>query len=297
MSDRILPARILSLWKPRHPTAQAPRLGARVPTIAAALLLGLAGCATTAPPTTAPPPPDMQMTLEPRATDLMKATSARLAAARTIAFTATVDYEYPSRLGPPIVYRVRYNVTMQRPNRLRVVIPGDGPASEFIFDGKTVMAYSPEHNLTAMAEGPTTIEGALREAFTRAAIYYPFADLLADDPYASLAGKATLGFSIGQSRTVGGTTTNMVAASNDDVFLQLWLGAADRLPRRIRAIYSADPQRLRHDMELSNWVIDGAVAPGTFAGTRARAAKRMPFGTPGQLAPAPSPGQSPAPKP
>jgi hypothetical protein len=53
--------------------------------------------------------------LEARAVDLLKATSARLAAAKAMSFTATVSYEHPSRLGPPLVFTSRYDVVMQRP--------------------------------------------------------------------------------------------------------------------------------------------------------------------------------------
>jgi len=37
--------------------------------------------------------------LEPKAIDLLKAASSRLAAARTMTFTAVISYESPSRLG------------------------------------------------------------------------------------------------------------------------------------------------------------------------------------------------------
>src|SRR6266516_3467606 len=57
-----------------------------------------------------------KMVLEPRAMDLLKAASARLAAAKSLAFTAVASYEYPSQLGPPILYTVRYDVSMQRPD-------------------------------------------------------------------------------------------------------------------------------------------------------------------------------------
>ena len=125
--------------------------------------------------------------LEARAVDLLKATSARLAAAKAMSFTATVSYEYPSRLGPAIVYTSRYDVTMQRPDRLRVVNPGDGPASEFYLDGKTMVAFAPAENLAAVAEAPPTIEAALKQAFDKAAIFFPFTDLLLPDPYAAMA--------------------------------------------------------------------------------------------------------------
>jgi hypothetical protein len=51
-----------------------------------------------------PSAPAIQAGLEPKAIDILKGASARLAAAKSMAFTAVVSYESPSRLGPPLVY-------------------------------------------------------------------------------------------------------------------------------------------------------------------------------------------------
>jgi len=223
---------------------------------------------------------DFKMVVEPRAMDLLKAMSTKLAAAKTMSFTATVGYEYPSKLGPPIVYTTRYDVTLQRPDRLRILVPGDGPASEFYYDGKAMIAYAPAENLAAVADAPPTIDAALTAAYRNAGIFYPFTDLLLADPYAPLAAGAKLAFYVGPSGVVGGTKTDMLVWADDDVFLQVWLGADDKLPRRIRAQYRADPLRLRHEMELSNWQLDPVVAPDTFASAKAQAAGRMKFAVP-----------------
>jgi hypothetical protein len=246
--------------------------------------------APAAKPAKKPPRPEFKLVLEPRAMELLKATSARLAAAKSMSFTAVVNYEYPSRLGPPIVYTMRYDVTMQRPDRLRVVVPGDGPASEFYYDGKAMMAFAPAENLVAVAEAPATIDATLKAAYDAAAIYYPFTDLVVADPFAALTDGAILAFYIGPSSVVGGTKTDMVAWANDDVFLQIWIGADDKLPRRIRAIYRADPLDLRHEMELSNWQLDGPIAQDAFASPKAQAAKRIAFSSP---VTAPPPGVNP----
>jgi hypothetical protein len=221
-----------------------------------------------------------KMVLEPRAMDLLKATSARLSAAKSMAFTAVVSYEHPSQLGPPILYTVRYDVTMQRPDKLRVIIPGDGPASEFYYDGKSMMAYAPVENLVAVADAPPTIDGALKAAFETADIYYPFTDLLVADPYAAMADGAILAFYIGPSGMVGGTKTEMLAWANPEVFLQIWIGTDDRLPRRVRAIYSADPLGLRHEMDLSNWQIDQDIPAETFTSQKAKTASPIKFDSP-----------------
>ena len=158
--------------------------------------------ASPGPAAPAPAPP----ALEPKAIAILKASSARLAAARTMSFTAVVSYESPSRLGPPLVYTTRSEVTVQRPNKLRVITPGDGPASEFYYDGKTMMAFSPAENLVAVADAPPTIDAALKAAFESAAIYFPFVDLIVADPYKDIADGLAVAFYIGQSHEVGGTT-------------------------------------------------------------------------------------------
>jgi hypothetical protein len=175
---------------------------------------------------------------------------------------------------------MRYDVTMQRPDKLRILTPGDGPASEFYYDGKTMVAYAPAENLAAVAAAPPTVDAALQAAFRDAAIYFPFTDLLAADPYAALTDSAILAFYIGPSSVIGGTKTDMVAWANNDVFMQIWIGADDKLPRRIRAMFSADPLGLRHELELSNWQLDPAVSPDTFASAKAQSAGRMAFASP-----------------
>lgn len=225
--------------------------------------------------------PQPKLVVEPKAMDLLKAVSARLAAAKTMSFTANVGYEFPSKFGPPLVYTMRYEVTMQRPDKLRILMPGDGPASEFYYDGKSMMAYAPAEDLVAVADAPPTIDAALKSAYDLAALFFPFTDLLVTDPYAALTEGTILAFYIGPSGVVGGVKTDMVAWANKDVFLQIWIGADDKLPRRIRAVYKADPLRLQHEMDLTNWQIDGVIAADAFASPKAQAAKRIAFRHPG----------------
>jgi hypothetical protein len=98
-----------------------------------------------------------------------------------------------------------------------------------------------------------------------------------------------LAFYIGQSKVVGGTTTDMVAYASDGVFVQMWIGAQDKLPRRARAIFKNDPLRLRHEVDFSNWQIGNGVSAGAFTSAKVAGAKRIPFAHPD-----PAPGSAPA---
>lgn len=231
-------------------------------------------------------PAPAKMVLEQRAMDLLKAASERLAAAKAMTFTAVVSYEHPSQLGPPLVYTLHYDVTMQRPDKLKVVMPGDGPSSEFYYDGTSMVAFAPTENLTAKADAPPTIDAALKQAYDKAAIYYPFSDLVVADPYAALTEGTILAFYIGPSEVVGGVKTDMVAWANQDVFIQAWIGTEDKLPRRIRAMFAADPLALRHDMELSNWRLDPEIAPDAFTSPKAQSGQPIAFVNPVAAPPA-----------
>ena len=245
-------------------------------------------------------PPAVRMTLEPKAITILKAACDRLAAAHTMRFTAVVDYESPSLLGTPLVYTTKSEVTLQRPDKLRVITSGDGPASEFYYDGKTMMAFAPAENLVAVAEAPPTIDAALKAAYDTAAIYFPFTDVIVADPYKDMVDGLILAFYIGQSHVVGGTTTDMVAYANEDVFIQSWIGAEDKLPRMMRAVYRADPARLRHQLTLSDWQLDLTVPEDAFTSASASSAKPIAFAHPNPTAApgakAPAKTESPTPK-
>ncbi len=232
----------------------------------------------------APAPP----ALEQKALDILKASSDRLAAAHTLAFTALESYESPSRQGHPLVFVNKSEVTLQRPDKLRVITPGDGPASEFYYNGKTMTAFVPSENLIAVAEAPPTIDAAMEAAYHLSGTYFPFDDLIVADPYKDMTPGLKLAYYIGQSHVVGDTTTDMVAYIDDGAFIEIWIGVEDKLPRLVHAVYLDDPAQLRHNLLLSDWKLDLAVPDDAFAPTNASGAKHIPFAHPH-----PSPGAKP----
>ena len=234
-----------------------------------------------APPAT-PPRPDLglRVELEPQAIALLKATSNRLASAKTLSFTAISTYESLARTGLPLAYTTISEVTLQRPNKLRVITPGDGPRSEFYYDGKLMMAYSPDARLVAVAEAPPTIDAMLKLAYDKAAIYFPFTDVIVADPYKDFSEGLKLAFVVGQSKVVGGVTTDIVVVASEAVQAQIWIGAEDKLPRMIRATFFDDPSTYRHVVEFTKWRLNGKVPAEAFSSAAAAKAPRMQFARP-----------------
>jgi hypothetical protein len=224
-----------------------------------------------------------KVTLEPKALEVLKAMSARLAGAQGMSFKAITTYEKPSRLGPPLAYNTVALVNVQRPDRLRVLTSGDGPATEFYYDGKQAYAFEPKENLLAQAEAPPTIDATLEAAYQRAAIYFPFTDVIVADPYKDLERDMRLAFYIGQSTVVGDTTTDVIAYANDVVFVQAWIGAQDRLPRMLRAVFRDDPTQSRHQVAFSDWRLGSALSADFFKPEHIENAHRIQFAPPPDL--------------
>lgn len=248
-----------------------------------ALLAGgpAATAAAAAEPAAAPARLAPAVELEPRALGILRGASDRLAAAKTLAFKAVASEESPSRLGPALAYYTSSEVTLRRPDKLRVLSAGDGPRSEFYYDGKTMTAYSPGDNYVASTPAPATVDAMLEQAFRSAQIYFPFEDLLVANPYQGISADLRVAFYVGESMSVGNTKTYVVAYANDHVFVQAWIGVDDRLPRRLQAVYRGDPLQLRHAVELSDWRLDVPVLPEMFTPPEA-AGKAIPiaFGSP-----------------
>ncbi|MEB0044149.1 MULTISPECIES: DUF2092 domain-containing protein [unclassified Pseudomonas] len=227
-----------------------------------------------------PPAPAAQIQLEPKALDILKAMSAKLAGTQGMSFKAVTTYEKPSRLGPPLAYSTLALVIVQRPDRLRVLTSGDGPATDFYYNGKQAYAFAPKENLLAQAEAPDTIDATLEAAYQRAAIYFPFTDVIVSDPYKDLARDMRLAFYIGQSTVVGDTTTDVIAYANDNVFVQAWIGTKDKLPRMLRAVFRDDPSQSRHQVAFSDWKLASDLSANFFQPEHIDKAQRIQFAAP-----------------
>jgi hypothetical protein len=283
--------------------------------LALILGVGLNAAPAEAQPASAPPAapkattpaPARPVVKEPKAVEILKASSAKLAAAGALSFTALGAYEVPSRWGPPLIYGRIYEVTLQRPDKLRVITVADGPVTEFFDDGKTMTSFHPAENLVAVGEAAPTVDATLKKLYDVAGTYFPFTDVIVSDPWKDIEPDLVGAFWVGESRLVGGKLTDVVAYEVNGVFVQMWIGRDDRLPCMARALYLDDPQALRHSVQFSSWNLNPTVAPGAFASAKAAGASRIPFGNPAATSDLPAavkplgsaerPASQPAPRP
>lgn len=250
--------------------------------LAAPFAFGQAAAPTPAPkmkpaPKAAPAP---RPTPETRAIEVLKASCAKLAAAGSMSFTALGAYEVPSLWGPPLIYGRIYEVALQRPDKLAVITVGDGPRTEFYDDGRVMMSFHPAENLVAVADAAPSIDATLEKLYGIAGTYFPFTDVIVADPWKDMSDGLTGAFYVGESMLVGGVTTDVVAYETNGVFIQMWIGKDDQLPRMARAMYLDDPLQLRQSVQFSNWQLNPAVGPEKFTTTKAASADKIPFNHP-----------------
>ena len=228
-------------------------------------------------PRAAPAP---RPTPETRAVEILKAACAKLAGATSMSFTALGAYEVPSLWGPPLIYGRIYEVALQRPDKLAVMTVGDGPRTEFYDDGKVMMSFHPAENLVAVTGAPTNVDAALEKLYKEGGTYFPFTDVIVSDPWKDMSDGLTGAFYVSESNLVGGVTTDVVAYETNGVFIQMWIGKDDQLPRMARAMFLDDPLQLRQSVQFSNWQLNPAVGPEKFTTAKAASADKIPFSHP-----------------
>ena len=75
-----------------------------------------------AAPAKKPAPAEVKLELEPKAVEILKAASSKRVSARTLSFTAVETFETLSRQGEPPVYANKFEVILQRPDKLRAIL-------------------------------------------------------------------------------------------------------------------------------------------------------------------------------
>lgn len=252
--------------------------------VGAALAVSLSPVARAETPAS-PPAKAATPSIAPAALDILKGMSDTLSKARALSVDIRRAFDEPASTGQPLFYMVNSTVSLQRPDQLKVVVTGDGPPSEFYYDGKEFAVYLPASNLIAIESAPPHLEEMMEAAYNKAGIYFPFVDFIVADPYAAITEKLTSAFVVGQSTVVGGTTTDIVAIANPDFQAQLWIGEKDKLPRLIWITPTNGKEKSRSMIEFSNWRLNPsrlrfARAPGVAK------AGRIKFEKPGVAAPA-----------
>ena len=204
----------------------------RILAVMAILLMGLAawGGVSAAPPETkgaseAPPAPDPEKILQ-EMTDFLKSQG-------QFSFRADITDDQVYSGGKKLQYSLDLEVSVRRPDKLRVNGQGDLESLEFFYDGKTLALYHEKENLYALASMPPTIDEALTKAHRDFDLEVALTDLVCSNAYELITRNIRHKLYVGL-HPVRGVPCHHLAFDQDNRQWQIWVEAGDKpLPRKL----------------------------------------------------------------
>jgi hypothetical protein len=210
--------------------------------------------------------PDAGATPDPDA--LLKSMSTSLASAKDYRFTATrtISEEQAEKTRQPS--KTNVNVAVARPDKLAVKVSGKAALRSMIFDGRTFTVVDEENNLYSKAP----LKGTLNQIPASLEKIYgfqpPLAEFIVSDPYQDIkhrvSGVSYLGK--GSVRESGKTVQcHRIGLHGTAADAELWLGADDSLPRRLKATAKNSGGRdLLMDVDFLTWDMNPPMSGSTF---------------------------------
>src|SRR5262249_37945509 len=170
----------------------------------------------------APKPPDQQQKdIDPLALKVLKAVTDPIRDAKAFSFKTRGIREFLGSNGQIITYFTNSNITVARPDKLRIDFTGRGQDVQLFYDSGQAVIYAPEPKLYASMCTVKTIDGVLDELEKRH-VYLPVKNLLGSDPYKSLAPDLLTGYVVGKVQMFD-QPAHQLAFTEKGAEWQLWV--------------------------------------------------------------------------
>jgi len=227
------------------------------------LSITISGCRGSAPEGQAapePPPPLIEPELapesrlvDPRADELMRRMSERLARIAAFALEAEEVYDEVPEQSPRQQLTNLRRVAMRRPDRLVGDATGDALNRSFWYDGKAFAALDQEQHIWAGGAVPPTVDQALDWVFEKTGTVVPLADFLYADSYARLMGEVQRGVYLGIHEAAG-VPCHHLSFEQATIDWQLWIDAGtDPLPRKLVITYKTEDEVPQYSVTIRKW--------------------------------------------
>jgi hypothetical protein len=204
-----------------------------------------------------------QPDLDPEALEILKATMRSISGANTFSFRVRVTRDRQATNDQLVTYFNEDDVTVSRPDKIRIDVDGEHHNVRFLFDGKAVTLFDPETKLYSSHSAPATID-AMLEAVDKQGIHFPIRNLLQTKPYDSLVDGLQTAYIIGRVNIHNKIFIHLVFTETAADW-QLWVEPGDKpVPRAIIVIYKTQPGMPRTVMDFSDWNLDAHPEPALF---------------------------------
>ncbi|RFU44733.1 DUF2092 domain-containing protein [Paraburkholderia sp. DHOC27] len=165
--------------------------------------------------------------------------------------------------GQNVGFLHRTEMSVERPNKLRVVVTGSRAPKGLIYDGHTVVLYNDTHNYYSKVPAPPTIRELITDADQKYGVQLPLVDLFYWGEQSDDEKALTTAIFIGLDK-VQGKWCNHYAYQQPGLDWELWIQTGPRpLPCRFVVTDTTQPSRPQHAVNYQ-WTLDPSFAAGTF---------------------------------
>jgi len=187
-------------------------------------------------------------------------------------------YDVLQKTGQKIEFNELRNVTLARPDRMRVdVEQSDGDRTLILFDGEKITVSDPEQKTYAIADGPGDVDHAILFFLNDLRLKFPLAMMFVTKLPSELESRVRSVSFVERDDTMDVPCIHL-AARTDEVDFQIWIPSQDApLPRRVVITYKNEPGQPQFRADFSNWNLSPNLPQGFFTFTPPGDARQIPF--------------------
>ena len=213
---------------------------------------------------------------------LLRQMSEKLAQAKSLSFK--VDRKLDAALveGRNIADSARIEISVSRPGKFQAKSDSIDNVRQIFFDGQNLTIYDQTMNLYATVPVTGTIDDAVAKVDEKYGFTPPLAEFILSDPYKALSGQIKSKAYKGQEN-VGGVNCHHLTMSGDEVDSDLWIGAADLLPRKLVATFKNREGNPKLQADFSSWNLTPTLDDKIFAFVPPKDAEKIEMITEAQM--------------
>jgi len=231
--------------------------------------------------------------VNPDAARILRRMTDHLAGLQQFSVRTQIVIEDVHSSGRRVDYDVSGDVTIKRPNKMRLTRSGE-MNQRFFYDGETIALYSPNENSYATKPAPKNLEDMITLARENVGIVMPAADLVYRNAFSLLMQDVKVATVVDKT-VINGIKCDHLLFSRPGVDFQVWVAEGKQpLPVKYVVVETDTPLLLSVSTTFSDWNMNPDVDDAQFKFVAPKGAKAVGFvQTPGGSAGKPlSPGGS-----
>jgi hypothetical protein len=223
--------------------------------------------------------PEAQAVAEPaEAKDILMRMANFLAKTPRFSVNLRDNYDVLQETGQMIEFGETRNITVSRPNGLRVEIEhSNGERHLVLYDGKQITAVSPSENVYAQVSKPGGIDAAVMYFLKDLHMRLPLAALLLSRFPAEIQ-RRTRSLDYVERTVMDGKPAHHLAGRTETVDYQVWIAEGARpLPLRAVLTYRNAEGHPQFRAQFSDWNLSPEIRDAQFAFTPPEGARKIAF--------------------